>query len=123
MRLPRLIIRVTPFFEPSCRLSGDPILGFGLALEPANVLSLAARMPCEHIPFIPQLEGLRDYRRGRPGHRGVTALASFVGGGMRDHAARVFARSPEHLGWALLRQKLIANWPANHVQTRTPLEG
>jgi hypothetical protein len=49
------IIRVALFFEPSLRLSGDPILGFGLALEPANVLSLAARMPCEHIPFIPQV--------------------------------------------------------------------
>jgi hypothetical protein len=69
----RVIIRVALFFEPSLRLSGDPILGFGLALEPANVLSLAARMPCEHIPFIPQL--LSDYRRGRPGHRALSAPA------------------------------------------------
>jgi hypothetical protein len=63
MRLPRLIIRVTPFFEPSCRLSGDPILGFGLGLEPSDVLLLAAWMGGDHIPFVPQLERLRDGRR------------------------------------------------------------
>jgi hypothetical protein len=34
-----------------------------------------------------------------------------------------FARSPEHLGWPLLRQKLIANRPANQVHTRTPAGG
>ena len=55
--------------RPSFRLCGDPLLGFGLALEPANVLILAARMPCEHMPFIPQLDGLSDYRRGRLGER------------------------------------------------------
>jgi hypothetical protein len=52
--------------RPSFRLCGDPLLGFGLALEPANVLIVAARMPCEHIPFISQL--LSDYKRGRLGH-------------------------------------------------------
>ena len=59
----------SPVFEPRFRLSADPTLGFGVCVEPANVLSLAARMPCEHIPFIPQL--LSDYRRGRPGHRAL----------------------------------------------------
>jgi hypothetical protein len=29
------------------------------------------------MPFIPQLDGLSDYRRGRLGHRGVTAPAQF----------------------------------------------
>jgi hypothetical protein len=32
------------------------------------MLALAARVPYEHI--IPQLDGLSDYSRGRPGHRG-----------------------------------------------------
>src|ERR1700737_1385548 len=40
-----LIIRVAPFFQPSLRLSSDQILGFGLGLERADVLMLAARMP------------------------------------------------------------------------------
>jgi len=61
--LRRLTIGVAPFFEPSFRLSGDPILGFALGLEPADVLLLAAWMGGDHIPFVPQLDRLRDGRR------------------------------------------------------------
>ena len=39
---------------------------------------LAARMPCEHIPFIPHLDGFSDYRRGRLGHQALTAPAQFL---------------------------------------------
>jgi hypothetical protein len=34
----------------------------------ADVLLLPARMPCEHIPFIPPLDGFTDYKRGRLAH-------------------------------------------------------
>ena len=37
-------------------------------------------MPCDHMPFISQLEGLKDYRRGRSQHRALTAPLAFVGG-------------------------------------------
>ena len=59
-----LITRVAPFFEPSFRLSDDPILGFGLSLEPADVFVLPAWMRGDHIPFVPPLDGLNDRRSG-----------------------------------------------------------
>jgi hypothetical protein len=88
-------------FEPRFRLSGDPILGFALGLEPADVLLLPARMPCEHMPFIPQLDGFNDYRRGRSRHRALTAPGLRRAG---DHVGPKNQRRPvrvpgEHIGW------------------------
>jgi hypothetical protein len=43
-------------------------------------------MPCEHMPFIPQLDGFNDYRRGRSRHRALTrAPLAFVGRGDAGH--------------------------------------
>jgi hypothetical protein len=43
---------VASFFEPSFRFLPDPAFGFGLGLESADVLVLAAWMGGDHIPFI-----------------------------------------------------------------------